>query len=230
MSSLFQRTGSKLISIARLTQGLSFRPASATARDSSFRDIIAQEREEDEVVIDAVRHAMDVLLQEYKAHDIYSLFSSMDRADQGTLSKEDLMHGLAKLGVELRTAEASQLFLVFDDDDSGRVDYSELVRVIVAHEHDAINYAALVSGRKGDKVKVHTLGVMKSQRRRAAHLSASIVPTDSSPAPPKSPKSPLRRSRAVELHARPHWLHRQATMPKVPQSAASQTQWMLSSH
>ena len=62
-----------------------------------------------------------------KRKDLKSIFSQLDVDKSGQLDKNEFHHALKSLGIEITREEFNDVFLVFDPNNTGGIDYDEFV-------------------------------------------------------------------------------------------------------
>jgi hypothetical protein len=79
--------------------------------------------------------ALDVLLNELRRKDmtVKEMFRRMDVDGDGSLSRHEIRRGVIELGIRMGRNDLNRLLLAFDQDNSGLVDYYEILQVLAQH-------------------------------------------------------------------------------------------------
>ena len=115
--------------------------------------------------------ALDVLLNELRRKDmtVKEMFRRMDVDGDGSLSRHEIRRGVIELGIRIGRNDLNRLLLAFDQDNSGLVDYHEILQVLAQHR-DSKHPSKQLHGQSDELVDVSATPILVFLARHKARV------------------------------------------------------------
>mmetsp|Transcript_55282 Transcript_55282/g.103675 ORF Transcript_55282/g.103675 Transcript_55282/m.103675 type:complete len:535 (-) Transcript_55282:136-1740(-) len=111
------------------------------------------------LLVNRVRKALDKW--GFKPKDVQSLFEYVDESGVGSLDVGEFVELISQMRVGISVENALQIFMLFDDDKSGTLDYKEFLRHIFPQEHAETQQGLTLDMRKSRKSKNNAIMALR---------------------------------------------------------------------